>query len=93
MRLSFLGFLASFMISGDFLAVGDPLWTNPLVEQRADASIHHHSDGYYYFTAIVPSWDYIELRRATTLEGLRTAELKTLWKKHATGPASSTQTP
>lgn len=61
-------------------------WTNPLVEQRADACIFRHSDGYYYFTATVPNWDYLELRRATTLDGLSTAEPKVIWKRHATGP-------
>lgn len=65
---------------------GEPLWTNPLVEQRADAFAYRHTDGYYYFTATVPNWDYLELRRATTLDGLRDAEPKTIWNRHASGP-------
>src|SRR5205814_1907402 len=64
----------------------EPLWTNPLVEQRADAFVYRHSDGFYYFTATVPNWDYLELRRATTLDGLRTAEPKTIWQRHKSGP-------
>ncbi len=67
--------------------VPDPYlhWTNPLVEQRADAQIAYQSDGNYYFTATVPEYDRLELRRALTLDGLRTAEPKVVWRKHATG--------
>ena len=42
----------------------------PLIEQRADPFIYKHSDGFYYFTASVPAYDRIELRRAQTIEGL-----------------------
>ena len=58
---------------------------NPLIEQRADPHIVLHGDGWYYFTATVPEYDRIELRRARTIPGLATAEAKTVWKKHATG--------
>ena len=61
-------------------------FTNPLIRQRADAQIFKHTDGYYYFTATVPSYDRIVLRRATTLAGLATAQEMTIWTKHATGP-------
>ena len=47
-------------------------YTNPLVAQRADPHIYKHTDGYYYFTATVPEYDRIVLRRATTLQGLAT---------------------
>jgi len=73
-------------MSGKLRGDGAPLWTNPLVEQRADGFVYRHTDGYYYFTATVPNWDYLELRRAKTLDGLRTAEPKTIWKRHASGP-------
>jgi GH43 family beta-xylosidase len=59
---------------------------NPLILQRADPHITRHTDGYYYFTATVPEYDRLELRRASTLAGLATAEAKTIWRKHATGP-------
>lgn len=36
--------------------------------------------------ATVPEYDRLELRRARTIEGLATAEPKTIWRKHATGP-------
>ncbi|TVR45660.1 MAG: alpha-N-arabinofuranosidase [Puniceicoccaceae bacterium] len=61
-----------------------PLWTNPLVEQRADPWITAH-DGWFYFTATVPEYDRIELRRARTLDGLRHAFPKVIWRKHPTG--------
>jgi lysophospholipase L1-like esterase len=63
--------------------------SNPVVPQRADPHITFHSDGYYYFTATVPEYDRLELRRARTLDGLAAAEPKTIWKKHATGPMGS----
>ncbi|MCZ8518584.1 MULTISPECIES: glycoside hydrolase family 43 protein [Paenibacillus] len=63
-------------------------WNNPLVEQRADPFAVRHTDGYYYFTASVPEYDRIELRRAKTLGGLAEAETVTAWKKHESGPMS-----
>ncbi|MEU9103903.1 family 43 glycosylhydrolase [Streptomyces xanthophaeus] len=60
-------------------------YTNPLAERRADPQIHKHTDGYYYFTATVPEYDRIVLRRATTLQGLATAPETVIWTKHATG--------
>lgn len=70
-------------------AAEDPLkWSNPILPQRADPHVALHSDGWYYFTATVPEYDRIELRRARTLEGLATAETKVVWRKHASGPMS-----
>jgi GH43 family beta-xylosidase len=60
----------------------------PLIEQRADPYIVKHTDGYYYFTASVPQYDRIELRRATTIEGLATAPTVDAWVKPDTGPYS-----
>jgi GH43 family beta-xylosidase len=60
----------------------------PLIEQRADPYIHKHTDGYYYFTASVPAYDGIELRRATTIAGLAAAETVMVWTKPDTGPYS-----
>lgn len=59
-----------------------------LIENRADPHIYKHSDGYYYFTATVPEYDSIVLRRSSTLIGLSTAEEYTVWKKHETGEMS-----
>jgi len=47
-----------------------------------------HTDGYYYFTATVPEYDRIELRRTKSLSALGKAESKVVWKKHASGPMS-----
>ncbi|GAA2703250.1 family 43 glycosylhydrolase [Actinoplanes palleronii] len=62
--------LASFVqpASAQFITVG-----NPVVQQRADTAIYKHTDGYYYMTASVPDYKRVELRRATTLQGLGTA--------------------
>lgn len=59
-----------------------------LVEQRADPFVYKHTDGYYYFTGSVPSYDSIELRRAKTLNELQGAQTFNVWKKHDSGPMS-----
>ncbi|GAB3660619.1 family 43 glycosylhydrolase [Glycomyces tarimensis] len=64
------------------------LFTNPLVRQRADPHIVRHSDGYYYFTASVPAYDRIVMRRSASLQGLATASETTIWSKHSSGPMS-----
>ena len=63
-----------------------PEFANPLVSQRADPHVLLHTDGYYYFTATVPEYDRIELRRARTLDDIGKAETKVIWRKHARGP-------
>ncbi|MFJ3669056.1 family 43 glycosylhydrolase [Streptomyces sp. NPDC090106] len=60
-------------------------YTNPIAAQRADPHIFKHTDGYYYFTATVPEYDRIVLRRATTIQGLSTAAETTIWTKHSSG--------
>jgi len=60
-------------------------YTNPLAAQRADPHIFKHTDGYYYFTATVPQYDRIVLRRATTVQGLATAAETVIWRKHSSG--------
>ncbi|WP_088654767.1 glycoside hydrolase family 43 protein [Geofilum rhodophaeum] len=62
--------------------------TQALVEQRADPFVYRHSDGYYYFTGSVPTYDRIELRKSRTLEGLAKAETHDVWFKHDKGPMS-----
>ncbi|UQS83105.1 glycoside hydrolase family 43 protein [Bombilactobacillus thymidiniphilus] len=63
-------------------------YINPLIVQRADPYIYKHTDGYYYFTASVPAYDRIEIRRAHTLAGLAHAAPRTIWHKHQTGAMS-----
>ncbi|AXA90230.1 family 43 glycosylhydrolase [Massilia sp. YMA4] len=61
----------------------------PLVRQRADPHVTLHIDGWYYFTATVPEYDRIELRRARSLDGLGAASTKVVWRRHASGPMSA----
>ncbi|MCV5736951.1 alpha-N-arabinofuranosidase, partial [Escherichia coli] len=62
-------------------------FVNPIIEQRADPHIYKHTDGYYYFTASVPEYDRIEIRRAKTIAELdTTSELINAWYKPDTGP-------
>ena len=61
---------------------------SPLILQRADPFILKHTDGWYYFTASVPAYDRLELRRARTITGLATATPVDVWHKPDTGPLS-----
>lgn len=63
-------------------------YNEPWIMQRADPFVTLADDGYYYFTASVPAYDTIVLRRAKTLAELATAEEKVLWTKHESGPMS-----
>lgn len=60
-------------------------YNRPFIPQRADPYILHHTDGMYYFTASVPAYDRIILRRSSTLYGLKDAEEITVWMRHSTG--------
>ncbi len=53
---------------------------------RADPYVYRHTDGSYYFTATVPEYDRIVLRRAKGLDALARAEETVIWRKHAAGP-------
>jgi GH43 family beta-xylosidase len=63
-------------------------YNTAFIEQRADPYVMRAEDGSYYFTASVPAYDRIVLRRSDSLEGLRTAEEITLWEKHPSGEMS-----
>ncbi|MDQ0115543.1 GH43 family beta-xylosidase [Paenibacillus harenae] len=63
-------------------------FSNPIALQRADPWIYKHTDGYYYFTASVPAYDCIELRRARTIQELGSAEPVVIWRKHDKGRMS-----
>jgi len=56
----------------------------PFIEQRADPYILR-KDGWYYFTASVPEFDRIILRKARTLAELPDAVEKIVWFRHAEG--------
>ncbi|MFC5450123.1 glycoside hydrolase family 43 protein [Paenibacillus aestuarii] len=61
----------------------------PVLEQRADPWIYKHTDGFYYFTASVPEYDRIEIRRSATIAGLRESVPVVAWRKHDAGPLSA----
>ncbi len=60
-------------------------YNKPLITERADPYVYLHSDGYYYFTASVPAYDKIILRKAKELIGLAAAEEHVIWNKHESG--------
>ena len=66
----------------------DLRYNEPWILQRADPYILRADDGSYYFTASVPEYDRIILRRAETLEGLQDAPETEVWHKHESGPQS-----
>jgi len=70
-------------------AAASQQFTNPVIPQRADPWVYKHTDGYYYFTASVPEYDRIEVRRAKTIQGLGSAEAVVVWRKYETGPMSA----
>lgn len=63
-------------------------YNEPWILQRADPYVYRHTDGWYYFTASVPAYDGICLRRARSLAELPQAEEKEIWHKHEEGPMS-----
>lgn len=66
----------------------ESIYKKPWILQRADPYVYKHTDGWYYFTASVPAYDSICLRRSQTLVGLAEAEEVAVWHKHESGPMS-----
>ncbi len=62
-------------------------YNRPFIAQRADPFILNR-EGTWYFTASVPAYDGICLRRANSLEGLKNAAEKEIWHCHAEGEKS-----
>ena len=62
-------------------------FNEPWILQRADPYVYQH-EGWYYFTASVPAYDRIVLRRSKNLAMLKDAEEVTVWEKHESGPMS-----
>ena len=63
-------------------------YNRPFIPQRADPYLYRAPDGYYYFTASVPEYDRVVLRRARTIRELPDAEEKIIWVRHEDGPMS-----
>lgn len=60
-------------------------YNEPFILQRADPYVYKHLDGTYFFTASVPEYDRIVLRKSATLDGLKEADEVTVWKRHDAG--------
>ena len=67
------------------MADNDIKYNEPWIMQRADPYVYKHIDGWYYFTASVPKYDGIILRRGRTLAELPDAEEIMIWQKHEEG--------
>ncbi|WP_029232511.1 glycoside hydrolase family 43 protein [Butyrivibrio sp. VCB2006] len=63
----------------------EAIYNKPWILQRADPYVLKAHDGFYYFTASVPAYDRIILRRSETLYGLAEAKEHTIWLKHDKG--------
>ena len=63
-------------------------YNEPFIIQRADPYIYRHTDGSFYFTASVPEYDRIVIRKSDSLEGLKDAAEKCIWVKHESGDMS-----
>lgn len=68
--------------------MGESIYNKPWILQRADPYVYLHTDGWYYFTASVPEYDGICIRRAKTLKELATAKEVEIWHKHESGAMS-----
>ena len=64
------------------LALHQPTTSSVSKKDVYKRQVYRHSDGSYYFTASVPEYDRIVLRRSNTLNGLRESDEVTIWKKH-----------
>ncbi len=85
----FLGSVVLLLTCAGTTVAEPPRFVNPIVRQRADPWVYRHSDGLYYFTASVPEYDRIELRRAATIQGLGQTTPVVVWRKHDSGPMSA----
>jgi len=68
-----------------FLGAFAQTFTNPLLPSGADP-YSYYKDGYYYYTHT--TGNRIELWQTRTLQGLKNAPHKTIWKAPETGPYS-----
>jgi GH43 family beta-xylosidase len=87
--LAFISALLVILAPGTGADAEPSRYTNPVVRQRADPWVYHHTDGWYYFTASVPEYDRIEIRRAGTIQGLGAASPVVIWRKHENGIMSA----
>ena len=60
----------------------------PFIAQRADPYIYKADNGDYYFTASIPEYNKIILRKSKKIKDLQNAEEITIWTAHKEGPQS-----
>lgn len=60
-------------------------YNKPFILQNADPYVYKHVDGGYWYTATVPTYDKILLRKSNTIDGLSRAEEVVIWEKHQSG--------
>lgn len=65
----------------------ETIYNTPFIPQRADPFVTYQ-EGYYYFTASVPEYDNIVIRRSKTLDGLKEAKEIIVWTRHLSGVMS-----
>jgi len=58
---------------------------NPIAEERADPWVYKTDDGTYFLIATVPEYDRIVIRKAHSINGLKSAPEKEIWHKHEKG--------
>ena len=87
--VAFVSALLVFFALGVAAQAEPPVYQNPIVRQRADPFVFLHTDGWYYFTASVPEYDRVEIRRARSLQELGSAEPTVIWRKHDSGVMSA----
>lgn len=75
-----MAFAISFQVSSQSFQ-----FDNPLAEERADPWVYKTEDGTYYLIATVPAYDRIVIRKADSINGLKGAKEKEVWKKHNKG--------
>lgn len=73
--LRILSFLLAILLS--IQLVGGATYTNPLKNPNGSDPHIVYTGGYYYLTST--TWTNIQLARATTLGGLKTAAPKVVW--------------
>lgn len=67
----------------------DTRLTTPFIANRADPWVVRGPDGHYYFTASVPEFDRIEIRKSARWQDLPEAEPYTVWRKYPEGAMSA----
>src|SRR5262245_41546267 len=83
-----LRLLVTFFLMSSAAAMAEVTFDNPLLRQHADPQVLLHG-GLYYVAATAPEWDRLEIRRTRDLNALATAEMKVVWREHASGPMSA----